>query len=223
MMMLCLQVSDFCSLFGNGLFQIVHSVTLSWHLCVSFTLLSTKLCKDGMCSHLALLTRAASLVALWPFTPLAPFTVNCCSQEKSPHLAFTRHENEVWVFLFLRHGSVLQVAVSVLSPRQSVPSLIASVSTSLVLCLDPTPQVELQVGHSVQIDQTHGQGCSLNLYEMFQYNCWPFCSNRIRFRIAYNFQYLSLQLTVSAINVEQCCPCPSSWDNYPQMEKLCFG
>ena len=72
-------------------------------------------------------------------------------------------------FYFLRHGSVLQAAVSVLSPRQSVPSLIASVSTSLVLCLDPTPQVELQVGHSVQIDQTQGQGCSLNLYVIFQY------------------------------------------------------
>ena len=71
--------------------------------------------------------------------------------------------------MFLRHGSVLQAAVSVLSPRQSVPSLIAGVSTSLVLCFDPTPQVELQVGHSVQIDQTHGQGCSLNLYAIFQY------------------------------------------------------
>ena len=71
--------------------------------------------------------------------------------------------------MFLRHGSVLQAAVSVLSPRQSVPSLIAGVSTSLVLCFDPTPQVELQVGHSVQIDQTQGQGCSLNLYVMFQY------------------------------------------------------
>ena len=71
--------------------------------------------------------------------------------------------------MFLRHGSVLQAAVSVLSPRQSAPSLIASVSTSLVLCLDPTPQVELQVGHSVQIDQTQGQGCSLNLCVIFQY------------------------------------------------------
>ena len=77
-MLLSLQVGDFCSLFCNGLFQVVHSVALSWNLCVSFTLLSTKLCKDGMCSHFAFLTRAAILVALWPFTPLAPFAVNRC-------------------------------------------------------------------------------------------------------------------------------------------------
>ena len=105
MMMLSLQVSDFCSLFGNGLFQIVHSVTLSWHLCVSFTLLSTKLCKDGMCSHLALLTRAASLVALCPFTPLAPFAVNRCriSSRKIHILAFTI-QCPLDIATGLRHG-----------------------------------------------------------------------------------------------------------------------
>ena len=81
MMLLSLKVGNFCSLFCNGLFQVVHSVALSWNLCVSFTLLSTKLCKDGMSSHFAFLTRAAILVALWPFTPLAPFAVNCCSTQ----------------------------------------------------------------------------------------------------------------------------------------------
>ena len=102
-MLLSLQVGNFCSLFGNGLFQIIHSVTLSWHLRVSFTLLSTKLGKDGMCPHLAFLARAASLVALCPFTPLAPFAVNCCkisSRKITIHiLAFTIHKHSVTVFL----------------------------------------------------------------------------------------------------------------------------
>ena len=58
---------------------------------------------------------------------------------------------------------MLQEVVSVFSPSQAAPSLIAGVSTSLVLCFVPAPQVVLHVGHSVQTDQTHGQGCSSNL------------------------------------------------------------